>query len=605
MAGDMAGMPAVPTWRWESPSPQGNNLRAVWGIAGKTADQDELYAGGENGTMLIGGSTGWKLQTRQTLDRRAILGLSGQGSGATVQVMAVGIYDLALQKSGTQAFADLNPVIGTGDGSLTSVWATPTPGEYFVVGTAGRIYRVRNSGVTWNQEAMGLTPDTLFGVSGSSTDVYAVGANGRIMHRVGMSWSIEANNMVSQSLNSVWLGTGTTAGEVFAAGDGGTIVHKQGGSWSIERPPTSAQLTAIWGAGDDVYAVGANGTIIHRRGGMWQAESQGLTGELLSAMWGTERDGQHTVYAVGNLGTILRRDQGTWTQLSSRVTTSSLSAVWARSSSEVYAVGADGLILRRAGTTDKGSWINVGSSLTPSSLNAISGWAPSVTGEAEVYAVGNDGAIVRKTLGGTWEIDGSFLTTSELLGVWASSGSVYVVGRGGRMYKKTQGSWGIELGPMGTPVTSDLYSVWGSGSGNTEVVYVVGANGTILRRDKVGWTQEASGITTETLVSLFGTSEDNLYAFGNKGSTFKRSGGKWAQTTVRTLAGGSSGIAGCVIPGTSDLLAIGTQGSIMRRTVTDWQPETSLTAQPFAGVAAAAANDFYIVGAGGLVLHKY
>ena len=608
MRTDMGGGSTTPTWRWESPQPQGNNLRALWGVAGSSADQDQVYAGGDNGTLLIGGAAGWQSQRGGVVDQRAILSISGMSAGGTSQALAVGFYDLALQRSAGQ-WSEVSPDIGTGDGALTAVWATPTSGEYYSVGTTGRMYHVTKGGISWTREGSGVTTDSLFGIAGTGSaqalELYAVGDNGRIVHRTSGAWKVEADNLVSSQLNAVWIGDGTAAGEVFAVGNSGTVLHKQGTTWGLETAPTTAQLTAAWGSGGDLYVVGAAGTILHRKGGNWQPEGAGLTTELLAALWGTVRAGQITLYAAGNFGTLLRLDNGIWKNLSSRVTANPLSSVWARNPGEIYAAGSGGLILRRSGTAASGSWKPVADTVTSSALNAITGWSPSATaGEAEVYAVGTTGTIVHKS-GTTWSIDGAGLTTEELTGVWAGQDSVYVVGRGGRIYRKTNGSWSIELGPGGVPVTDDLGGVWGTGSKASEVVYVVGGNGLIIRHDMLGWAQEGKGLTAETLVTVFGNNEDNLYAFGNKGAIVRRLAGKWQLVQDKSIGTGAPGIAGCVIPSTQDLLAIADQGVVTRRTSGTWIPERSLTLLPYSGVAAAALEDYYIVGSNGLILHKY
>ena len=101
MGTDMAVITA-PTWRWESPQPQGNNLRALWGIAGANVDLDQVYAGGDNGTLLIGGSTGWTAQRSGVVDQRSILSISGLSTGSSPQALAVGYYDMALRRAGGQ-----------------------------------------------------------------------------------------------------------------------------------------------------------------------------------------------------------------------------------------------------------------------------------------------------------------------------------------------------------------------------------------------------------------------------------------------------------------------------------------------------------------------
>jgi len=73
------------------------------------------------------------------------------------------------------------------------------------------------------------------------------------------------------------------------------------------------------------------------------------------------------------------------------------------------------------------------------------------------------------------------------------------------------GSWMLESGPGGMPITEDLYAVYGFGQGTGQVTYVAGANGLLLRRNSSGWAKEATGLTTQTLVAMFGSGEDNLY----------------------------------------------------------------------------------------------
>ena len=603
------GFPSSPAWHWESPQPQGNNLRALFGIAGATSTQDVLYAAGDSGTLVISSSTGWQVQQTDFPSNRAILAIAGQGSSAQPLILAVGMFDLATRRTANQ-WTDLNPLLGTGDGSLTGVFATPTAGEFFVVGTTGRIFYVRGGGTTWLREALTLTTDSLFGVSGtgsaSGLEVYAVGANGRVIHRAGGTWSIEAENLVAQQLNAVFCGDGVLTNEVFAAGDSGMILHKKNGAWTAETPPTSAQLTALWGSGDEIYAVGTNGTILRRQAGNWQVEGIGLTAERLSALWGTIHDGQPVVYAAGSLGTLLRREKGSWSQLSSRVTNTPLSGVWARSPSEIYAVGSDGLVLRRSGTPETGTWTPVAIGVTSNSLNAISGYTRAGSNYPDLYAVGANGTILHGDfVDGRWSVDGTALTSAELTAVWVGADIVFVVGRGGRMGKKLSGAWTPENGPGGTPVSQDLFSVWGIGQGLTQVTYVGGAAGLILRRDSSGWKQEAMGLTDQSIVSLFGTSESDLYAFGNKGAMLHRTGSGWQLESVRPLTTGASGIAGTSVPNSAELYAVGTQGLTLHYNGSTWLTEPSLTLLPASAITAASATDIIAVGANGLILHKY
>lgn len=612
LGSDGGVLPGAPGWHWESPRPQGNNLRALWGIAGATSAQDVLYAAGDGGTLLVGGSAGWQVQQGDAPSNRTILALAGQTGGNQPTILAVGMFDLALIRQSGQNFTDLNPLLGTGDGSLTGAWASPVAGEFFVAGTTGRMFWVRGNGKTWLREGQGVTTDSLIGIhgtgSGANLEVYAVGANGRIVHRApgATSWAVEADALVAQQLNAVWCGDGALGGEVFAAGDSGTILHKKGGTWTTEPSPAVQSLLALWGYSSDVFAVGARGTVMSRESGTWKLEAVGLTDERLAALWGTTHDGMPVAYAAGNLGTLLRRERGNWELLSSRVTTSPLASVWARNASEYYAVGSDGVVLTRSGTGANGNWMRVANGITTNSLNFVHGYALNSSGLADVYAVGADGTILHQSSTGSgWAVEGVALTSAELTSIWVGADSVWVVGRGGRMGKKLGGVWTPENGPGGNPVAQDLYAVWGSGQGTSQVTYAAGGMGLIIRRSGGVWTQEGMGLTDQTITTLFGQSENDLYAFGNKGATLHRVGGTWRLEQLRQFQTGAYGVSGSAVPSSTEYYATGTQGIIMRFNNSVWSTESSLTLLPSSGIAAATSTDVVAVGTNGLILHKY
>jgi hypothetical protein len=407
--------------------------------------------------------------------------------------------------------------------------------------------------------------------------------------------------VATQQLNAVY---GLSADEVYAVGDGGTILRRQGGMWAAEASPVAVGLTAVWGAGDEVFAVGQGGTVLRRSAGGWRQESTGLTGERLSAIWGTVRSGQATVYVVGSLGTMLRREKGTWTMLSSRVTSTPLSAVWARRADEVYAVGPSGLILRRRGTVAVGAWSQEGDGVTAEGLNAVAGYAANKDAEAQVYAVGTGGTILHRSAG-AWTIEGAVLTGQELTAIWVGADVVYAVGRGGRVARRQDGRWQLEKLPAGVP-EADLLSVWGSGQGAGLHVYAVGAGGLVLRYADGAWAREADGATDQALVSVFGYG-DEVVALTGKGLSLRRIGGRWVPDVI-SLPQGRSLVSGSAAPDSATFYAVATGGAILRRGAGQggWSREGSgLTALEMTGVSAAPAGDVYVVGAGGMILHKF
>jgi len=83
----------------------------------------------------------------------------------------------------------------------------------------------------------------------SANDVFVVNTD-FILHWNGSAWRLTGH---SWFLHGVW---GRSSSDVFAVGINGTIVHYNGRSWTEMNSGTDASLTAISGHGDKVFAVG-------------------------------------------------------------------------------------------------------------------------------------------------------------------------------------------------------------------------------------------------------------------------------------------------------------------------------------------------------------
>jgi hypothetical protein len=59
----------------------------------------------------------------------------------------------------------------------------------------------------------------------------------------GTSWSPVASG-ITADLNAVW---GSSSTNIFAAGQSGTIIHYDGSSWSVMASGTTADIYGIWG----------------------------------------------------------------------------------------------------------------------------------------------------------------------------------------------------------------------------------------------------------------------------------------------------------------------------------------------------------------------
>jgi uncharacterized protein YjdB len=259
---------------------------------------------------------------------------------------------------------------------LPGVWGTSSS-DVFAVGGGGAI--LHYDGSTWTTMS---NPDAgdLHAVWGtSSSHVYAVGSS--ILHYDGSVWS--AMNAPEGGGDGVW---GTSPRDVFAVG-GGPILRYDGNSWSTMNNPTGESVADVWGfSSDDVYAVTWNATILHYDGSAWSTMDS-PSSLFLSSVWGSS---PNDVYAVGFGGLILHYDGSGWSTISSGPDLS-VDGVWGSSSGDVYAVGDGGAIRYYDGST----WSTVDSPVT---LPLAFVWA---SPNSDVYAVGDSGTILRGIRGGS------------------------------------------------------------------------------------------------------------------------------------------------------------------------------------------------------------
>jgi hypothetical protein len=274
------------------------------------------------------------------------------------------------------------------------------------------------------------------------------------------SW-VAVTSGTTQGLYGVW---GSSSSDVWAVGDSGTILHYQGGKWSSVTSGTTDDLNAVFGmSAAKIWAVGAGGTILHYNGLGWSAQTSGVSNNLFG-IWGSTATGD--LYVVGGAGTILHCDtsssSATWSKMTSG-TSLALRAVWGTTADKVWAVGAGGTVLHHDGT----SWTGEAGG-GPYGHNAIWGSSTSF-----IRAVGVNGQI-RSYDGSSWSGE-SAPTSQDLNAIWgASTADIWVVGDAGTVLHYN-GSWASE--PSG--VTKRLRGVWGTVGGD---IWAVGVGGTILRR---------------------------------------------------------------------------------------------------------------------------
>ena len=203
------------------------------------------------------------------------------------------------------------------------------------------------------------TPSWLFRAvwGSSSSDVFAVGWYGAILHYDGSTWSLMESG-TDESLFGVW---GSSASDVFAVGGSGTILHYDGSTWSLMDSGMDEWFGGVWGSSaSDVFAVGGNGTILNYDGSTWSAMTTGSE-DRIEGVWGSSAS---DVFAVGGIGTILHYDGISWSRLTID-SDSRLEGVWGSSANDIYAVGGSGTIQHFDGS----NW----SSITPPTFPRLGG----------------------------------------------------------------------------------------------------------------------------------------------------------------------------------------------------------------------------------------
>ena len=375
--------------------------------------------------------------------------------------------------------------------------------------------------------------NNLGGVWGSSSsDVFAVGDYGTILHYNGSTW-VNMSSGTSKLLYSVW---GTSSSDVFAVGYDGTILHYNGSTWSAMRSYYAGILWGVWGSSSsDVFAVGDSGTILHYNGNTWSNMSSDTTNSLYG-VWGSSSS---DIFAVGWLGTILHFNGNTWSNMSSG-TANHLYRVWGTSSSDIFAVGWLGTILHFNGIT----WDNM-SSVTHNPIYGIWG-----TSSSDIFAVGWLGTVLHFN-GITWS-NMSSDTSHPIYGIWGTSSSdVFAVGWLGTILHYNGSTWS----KMNNSIASALYGVWGSSSSD---IFAVGADGVIAHYNGITWSEMRRG-TTKALYGIWGSSSSAIFAVGADGTILHYNGGTWRNMHSDT----SNPIYGIWGTSSSDVFAVGYAGTIL------------------------------------------
>jgi hypothetical protein len=545
-----------------------------------------------------------------------------QSSLCTTEGLKVCVYDPATEcpvYKVAPASPD-NPVCMTGACDGPVCWESPLPqgnglrtvtgwsaDQLFLLDVNGNV--IRRNGDSWGYDRRATTFAERFGAVNNCslpTRSFAVGTGGRAWLRNSTGWQLEAVGDATADLRAVACDPSSRA---VVAGQGGkAFARSDTGTWVTLPTGVTAHLK---GVGYDSFSgrawlVGNAGTIVMCNNiydlpkTTCVVEAAGLTSQALNAAWAAPGGGQE-VFAVGAQGTVLRRaSNGTWSAVAQGVTGDELLGVFGLgSSSDVYGVGRNGAFLHRIGS----DWF--AESFT--TLDLMSVYA---VDDKNLFVVGSTGEIWFNDARGSqgpppnerWRVLGGRAPTTEYLyGVGGlGAGELYAVGASGTVFHKSGDAWLREAQGL---VSTPLYAVT---QVSHDEVYAVGAGGVILARRNGVWVREGQGVTT---LGLHGAWHDGstVYAVGAAGAWLEKPVGAAGHLWVRVMQPATTqGLYAVGGTAAGEVFAAGAGCALLRKqsgTFTVQSPP-GCSGQAFFALWVGADGELYVAGEGALVLHR-
>jgi hypothetical protein len=528
-------------WCWQSPLPQGQTLRGLWG-----ASADDAWAVGDYGTLLHWDGHVWTApQPPGSVTSNDLYAVFGT---ATNDAWAVGATGTLLHYDGKLWSVAPESGLRTTQ-TLRAIWGSAS-GDYWAAGLSGTLLHYTGGGWSIATGSGSVTTAALYGMWGSAAnDVWAVGATQVILHWDGKAWTVAMGGALTKG--SLLAVHGASKGRVWAVGSGPTPRYKYDGtSWTADATTTDVSSgNAVFVTSAAAYQIGYSATASRAAAGKfdgstWTSSDPGVGATTMNALWGTADD---DVWAVGSYGAMVHWDGKKWSPAPLSAFSAppvSNQAIWGSGPNDLWIVGGGG----RARHFDGTAW-TTSTTGTANALYAISGTQP-----ANVVAVGAAGTLIR------W--DGMAWSAIP----WSGTPSTATV-------------FGVDF----TSATSG----WVVGSGGLLATF-----GTTLATPST----QSGVLTTNTLRGLAGTSA-NLNAVGTAATALHYAGlwSKTAPTFTEDLYGVSS-------PTATSAVAVGTAGRIARYNGTAWSVDVSPVTTTLWAVTALPTGQAWAAGASGTVL---
>jgi hypothetical protein len=243
------------------------NLNTIWAVS-----PTEVYAGGDNRTLLRFLGTTWATYP-VALPSNLIQDVRGLWASGSANIWGVGNAAIGASAPlnfwmydgfGWKVFDIKDPVMGmTRATTVNSIWGT-TQGATTIVYFVGKGYaafvNLTAGMIQYNFPLAGTELRAVYGTS--STDVWAVGDSGLVLHYDGAAWGGVATGLGTAQLLGAWRQDLTSP--LWVVGDQGTLWQYDGTNWAAKETATRNRLTSVRGLSQmDVWVGGAGGTMLH------------------------------------------------------------------------------------------------------------------------------------------------------------------------------------------------------------------------------------------------------------------------------------------------------------------------------------------------------
>jgi hypothetical protein len=292
----------------------------------------------------------------------------------------------------------------------------------------------------------------------SSTDIYAVGDNGLIIHYNGVKWTL-MTSPTSNTLRHVW---GAATNDVYAIGVDNTVIHYDGASWRLASHP-AMEPYGIWGAAaNDIWIVGYHDILLHYDGSSWTKLNLAW-GCYFTAVSGTA---SNNVYVTGGYNTtgagfVAHYDGTSWQKTD--ITNGAPRGVWASPRNQVFATSPLGVLNVNEGA----GWQTVDLGMKRAGYGI---WGSDSSNVYAVYDVGN--VVHWNGSGATSE----HVAMDTIFDVWGTSGSdIWICGKP-HLIRHLVGSTWVTQNQLDTDILLSKVDSMGTALWND-----VGAQATISR----------------------------------------------------------------------------------------------------------------------------